>query len=263
MHSLPAYTTDSQVTLSEIQVTYNSCIVPRHIFEDSLRSESYSFNQFATIDGPNVIYPRRFLQKIQILRERSYRPCVWVPKIPSIVPITESKILSVTNVDDIKRILELNIPDYQLLKICTSSNTFNYNNSREAIRDILYLGLGGNILLEPHCEGCQSKHLFFRKKKSYYWKVRCFWSQDRLRAVSLPELTHLNIDEKTEIINFFFVYGRYFPYHSAVVDIGKTSNGIEIIDFSPFGPDMNISAGNFQWEKHAMTLIFSQNVIFL
>lgn len=260
MYSLPTNTTDNQIKLSEIQVTYNSCIVPRHIFNDSLQSELMFVTKFT---DNYVIFPKRYFSKIQLLRERSYRSCIWFPQINGIVPCTESKLVAVSNINDIKRVLELNIPYYPMVKLCSKSTNKFYNNHREAIRDFTYSGIPAEILLPPYCDGCPSKHLFFVKRKSYYWKVKCFWSQEKLTAVSLPDLTHLSKTEQDEIIKFFEIYGSYLPYHSCIADIGKTDNGLEIIDINNFGPDVSNNTGNFDWNRDHHLLMSSPAPVFL
>lgn len=100
-------------------------------------------------------------------------------------------------------------------------------------------------------------HLFLREQRIYSWEARCFWSRDKLRAVSLPKDMDFSPQDKLQIIEFFNIYSINFPYHSATVDIEKYNNIIELIEFNTFGPDMNAIAGNFSWEEDAMTLLFS------
>jgi hypothetical protein len=100
-----------------------------------------------------------------------------------------------------------------------------------------------------------------RQIRNYKWEARCFWSRDKLRAISLPSDMDFTDDDKNEILDFFNKYGKYLPYHSVTIDIGKCDN-IEIIEFNTFGPDMKATAGNFSWYEDIMILIWSSTPVF-
>ena len=92
--------------------------------------------------------------------------------------------------------------------------------------------------------------------------VRCFWSHGKLRAISLDNNIDFTKFDKEDILEFFKNYEKYIPYHSAIVDIGKTIEQIELIEFNTFGPDMKATAGNFSWKEDIMILLFSPIPIF-
>lgn len=100
-------------------------------------------------------------------------------------------------------------------------------------------------------------HLIMREEKKYLEEVRCFWSRDRLRCVS----GSVEVSEE-EIKAFFYKYGFYIPYHSAVVDLGRTIEGWELIEFNSFGPDLNATVGNFSWREDIEILLNAEEVVF-
>lgn len=103
-------------------------------------------------------------------------------------------------------------------------------------------------------------HLILRQPRSFLWEARCFWSRDKLRAVSLSgKIQH---HYKQDILTFFSQYGNDIPYHSAVVDLGMTATGLELIEFNSFGPDLNATSGYFSWLEDINTLLNSPEPIF-
>lgn len=256
-------TNDAETELSEIQVGDEYCIVPIHIYEDSLVEDDRLSEIVIDRDGV-VLYPRDELKYIQRVRANSYRACIWHPEVCDNIPTASGILVELFSKEQLKTCLEENIERYPFVRLCTMSpkdinNVPLYDNAKDAFDDLILSERTGNLFSEPYCEGCKGKHLFMRERKEYIWEARCFWSRDKLRAVSLIDK---DIEEEENIVEFFKKYGKFFPYHSAVVDIGKTAEGIELIEFNSFGPDMKATAGNFSWYEDVMTLIFSNKPVF-
>lgn len=259
-------TNDAETELSEIQVTNTHCIVPQHIYEDSLVEDDYLSEHVIDNDivGGRVVvsYPRHLLSHIQTTRSNSYRACIWYPEVVDKIPTAHSILLAVNSIEHLQLHLRDNITPYPFVRLCTMSPKdvravpiYNITNVGDAVKDITQSQRTNNIFSEPYCDECHGKHLFMREHRNYEWEARCFWSRDKLRAISLSTDRDFTNQEKQEIINFFDVYGEYIPYHSAVVDIGKVENYIELIEFNTFGPDMKATAGNFSWYEDVMILI--------
>ena len=244
-------TNDALTNLSEIQLTPQYCIVPLHIYEDSLCDDD-NLNVNMIEDKTSFIYPRECFSQIQLLRQQSYRACIWYEEIKDNIPTADSILIHITSNEQLQEALKKHILEYPFVRLCTMSpkdiKTIPlYDDWKEAYHDLTISVRTKEI-----------EHLFMRKKKEYEWEARCFWSHGKLRAVSLPDMI---FDEQEEILTFFKTYGPFIPYHSATVDIGKTDQ-IELIEFNTFGPDMKATAGNFSWEEDVMTLVFSPTVIF-
>jgi len=234
----------AQTYLSEIRVDDEVCYVPRHIYEDSLVEE---FSDEIIDETPtHVIYPEKCLDKIQIARRNSYRACVWYP---TKIPTAKSILLPIDSINSLKRHLHNYLHLYPIVRLCTLSPKDICVPIFESA-DLAFLELNRT------CDFID-KHLFLREKRKYQWKARCFWSHDKLRAVSLP-----SSDKSKKILAFFEKWGKEIPYHSAIIDIGETDSGIELIEFNSFGPDMNITAGLFSWKEDAYTLLFSPEPVF-
>lgn len=253
-------TNDAQINLSEIKVMEHFCIVPHHIYEDSL-IEDEEINLDVLEKDQTVSYPRKHFERIQFLREQSHRACIWYPEVEVKIPTASSLLLEFHSTEELQNALAENISKYPFVRLCTMSpKDVNripiYDNWKKAFHDLIKSERTGNIFEEDQC-----KHLFLRKKKEYQWEVRCFWSRDRLRAISLPSYRDFCSEEKEEILEFFQKYGKDFPYHSAVVDIGRTDQ-IELIKFNTFGPDMKATSGNFSWYEDVLTLLFSPQPVF-
>ena len=259
---------DAMTSLSEIEITKEYCIVPRHIVEDSLIEDDF-LSEIGIDNGITVWYPRETLDYIQNLRANSSRACIWYPEINDKIPTAKSILLEVPTQEKLRKYLKNNITQYPFVRLCTMSPKdrkhvplYDIENIDDAVDDILKSDRTGNIFDEPFCEECKCKHLFMREKKEYEWEARCFWSRDKLRAVSLPSDMEFTDIDKEEITAFFERYGKYIPYHSTVVDIGKSFDEIELIEFNTFGPDMKATAGNFSWYEDVMILVYSNTPVF-
>jgi len=169
--------------------------------------------------------------EIQEIRALSYRACIWYPEIRNIIPTAESLILPINSIDELFNHLNLNLGKYPFVRLCTMScKDINelpiYDCPEQVVNDLLKSVRTRDIIDEPFCDDCNGKHLFLRKIKKYDWEARCFWSKDKLRAVSLPFCYDPN--DKQDILNFFEKYKNDIPYHSATIDIGKCNDIIEI-----------------------------------
>jgi len=276
-------TNDAETELSEIQVTATHCIVPQHIYKDSLLEDEY-LDKLVIDNDMWVLYPRHVLNYIQATRGNSYRACIWYPELINKIPTAPSILLYLTSMTQLWSHLKDNIAQYPFVRLCTMSPKdrktvplYDSTTIRDAVKDITHSQRTKNLFSEPYCDSCSSsksvsegcdenlikgKHLFMREQREYEWEARCFWSRDKLRAVSLPVNTEFTSEDKKEIINFFERYGKHIPYHSAVVDIAKTDDAIELIEFNTFGPDMKATAGNFSWYEDVMTLVHAPAPVF-
>ncbi len=251
-------TNDALTDMSEIKVTDKYCIVPYHIYEDSLCDDDY-INHDVIENGSNFKYPIKHFSRIQNLREQSYHACVWYPEIKNIIPTAESLLIPIVSSSQVQDELKNNIAKYPFVRLCTMSpkdiKSLPLYDQWETAYNDLTISQRTNDLFEGE------KHLFLRKKREYQWEVRCFWSHGQLRAVSIPNDVELTELDKEKILEFFKKYGKYIPYHSATVDIGQTDQ-IELIEFNTFGPDMKATAGNFSWREDVMILLFSPKPVF-
>lgn len=247
-------TNDANVGMSEIKFDDMHCWVPWHIYEDSLIDDDI-INEHAIEKDYWTLYPIHLYSEIQRIRGESYKACNWYEDIINNIPTSKSIISKINdeyNRDyEIQKVLEENLEKYPFVRLCTMSAKDVkcvpiYEKWEDALKDL--------NCSERTKRGC---HIFMREKREYTTEARCFWSRDKLRAVSLA-LLDTDIDEienkkiESSITYFFKRYGKYIPYHSAVVDIGIISSDpkglrIELIEFNSFGPDMNATAGNFSW----------------
>ena len=244
---------DALTNYSEIKITNDYCIVPYHIYEDSLCDDD-DINKDMVQCQYNFKYPRHLFSQLHQLRVKSYYACVRYPEIKTTIPTAESILIPIESILKLKKDLKKNILNYPFVRLCNMSpkdiRLPLYNDWKEAFND---------LITSIRTNDFTDKHLFMRKKKIYEWEARCFWSHGKLRAVSLPDLFIEDVTK--EIKTFFKQYGKYIPYHSATVDIGKT-DCIELIEFNTFGPDMNATSGQFSWIEDIMILLFSQTPVF-
>lgn len=190
-------------------------------------------------DSRFVLYPESCFDYIQNLRRSSYKSCIWYPEIKGKIPTASSILLEVVCKKDLKNSLKENIEQYEFVRLCTMSckdkksvPIYNLGEVKDAVTDILTSERTKGLFEEMPCEGFKGKHLFMRERREYEYEARCFWSRDKLRAVSLPENYIFTTKDKNDIENFFKKYGKFIPYHSAMIDIGLTNGNIEIIEFN-------------------------------
>lgn len=251
-------TNDAQIDISEIKITDKYCIVPYHIYQDSLcDDEEINFDVIEV--GSSFKYPLKHFPRIQLLREQSHHACVWYPEIKEKIPTAESLLIPIYSIQQVQDNLKENISEYPFVRLCTMSpkdirSLPLYDQWECAFNDLTKSQRTKDLF-----QG--EKHLFLRKKKEYQWEARCFWSHGKLRAVSLPNDMEFIEFDKERILEFFRKYGKDIPYHSATVDIGQTDQ-IELIEFNTFGPDMKATVGNFSWKEDIMTLLFAPEPIF-
>lgn len=249
---------DAEVGLSELEVTKDHVKVPRHIYEDSL-CESETLTVIRETGG-YVYYPSSEFEEIQKHRRNSYRACVWYPEIASRIPTAPS--ILVEGSENLAEYLDKHLSQYPFVRTCQMSP-----------KDISATCLFSDptIALEVLSQSERTRcihHLFLRERRQYQWEVRCFWSRDQLRAISMPR--ELDEEERALILDFFETLGDEIPYHSATVDLGYSSclqrsdgqRGLELIEFNTFGPDMRATSGNFSWREDVMTLLFSPTPVF-
>jgi len=254
------------VGLSEINIINDTCVVPLHIYEDSL-VEDDELDKVAIYKKNAVVYPVKCFNLIRNLRLRSYRACEWYPNIVDLIPTAKSLLIEINNTKDLENALKENLEKYPFVRTCKMSpkdvnNVLVYDNYKKAMEDLINSSRTNNILTP--CDNCTfGKHLFLREKKEYIWEARCFWSHDKLRAVSLQFDYDYTEEDKNDILDFFKKYGKEIPYHSVTIDIGKVKdNMIECIEMNSFGPDMICSSGNFNWYEDVLLLLFSDSVVF-
>lgn len=256
---------DTASALSEIKLTEKECIVPIHIYNDSLVEDDI-LSDCVDIKITEAIYPRNMFSHIQNVRKCSYRACIWYEEIKDVIPTAESIILEPKSLEHLRILIKENIKSYPFVRLCNMSpkdikEIPLYEDYEEAFNDIISSKRTKNIFDEPYCFDCCSKHLFMRKKRNFVWEVRCFWSKDRLTAVSLPP--YVDFDDHQDVYDFFTKYKKYIPYHSAIIDIGKNDNGVvELVEINSFGPDMNATSGNFGWYEDIVDLLSSKTTIF-
>lgn len=269
-------TNDAMVGMSEIKFDKDYCWVPWHIYEDSLADHDEINNKSIEKDYW-TLYPLNLFSEIQRIRRESYRACIWYKEICNNIPTSKSVMIRINDSckreDIIKSALEDNLNAYPFVRLCTMSPKDVkfvplYEKVEDAAKDL--------AISERTKNGC---HLFLREKKEYEIEARCFWSRDKLRAVSISILD-IDMDDKNDalksiIIKFFEKYKKFIPYHSAIIDIGIIYSGsesghtlsdadkwVELIEFNSFGPDMNATSGNFSWYEDILTLLFSKEPVF-
>lgn len=263
-------TNDAEVNLSEIKIVGDRCIVPIHIVNDSLIEDDYLDNLADYDDiGRTVSYPKHCIEYIQDMRRNSFRSCIWYHNIEDVIPTAKSILIELSTVDELRNSINANIDRYPFIRLCTMSckdkkeiPIYDNKSIETCIDDITTSERTKNLFNKPFCEGCKGKHLFMREVKNYDCEFRCFWSRDRLTAVSSPPYYEASEAEKAAILDFFNIYGKHIPYHSTIIDIGVVDGKIELIEFNSFGPDMKATAGNFSWYEDIMTLLFSQTTVF-
>lgn len=247
---------DACTNLSEIQIVDNMCIVPEHIYLDSLEENEYLESK-VIIKENKYFYDKTYLDFIYSARINSYNACKWYGQINKKIPTANSVILEY-NDNSLFGLIDNNLKLYPFVKTCFLSpkdiaKNLIYTETKKAYNDILN---------SPRTNKNACKHLFMREHKNYIYELRCFWSRNKLRAVSLPSYYDITLEDKIYIENFFARYSKYIPYYSAVVDLGMTASGMELIEFNTFGPDMIATAGNFSWKEDWFTLLYSNNICY-
>lgn len=250
------------LNLSEIKVTDSHCIVPVYIYEDSLVDCDSLTNKELEFGAHHVKYPISFFYTIQNARKNSFKACQWYPEIKDKIPTAESIIFEIVDRAQVLNVLTDNLTDYPFVRLCNASPKDMgmpiYSVPQKALSDLQ--NSNRTCLFKSGGDCTKGCHLFLRKLKIYNWEARCFWSKDKLTAVSLP--FKFTKKEKAEILDFFCTYKNDIPYHSCTVDIGKSSNSISLIEFNTFGPDMKATSGNFNWYEDVYLLLNSEKPIF-
>lgn len=251
---------DANTELSEIEIKNGIIYVPDHIYKDSLIDNDY-LEDIMFKKNNKYCYDISCYNKIRQARIHSYNACIWYNEILDKIPTAQSIVFDYNSIEDAKSKCKKYIKDYNFVRTCHMSakdinRTCIYNDSDTAINDLV--NSKRTNIKELKC-----KHLFMRQIRNYILEVRCFWSIGKLRAVSFPEMYCFEESDKNEVLDFFNKYSKYFPYYSSVIDIGKTNNGYELIEFNTFGPDMIATSGKYSWREDWMTLIYSEQIQFL
>ena len=287
MYSLPGSevkkwidSNDAEVGLTELRITDDEIHVPEHIYFDSLQDSKL----VPLRDGQStVVYGRSDLQRLQKIRRNSYHACRWYPEIHNVIPTAPGVLVSLDESEETvaEQFQKLSFGGKVFVRLC--------NMSPKDLGSCVFQSIDDAYQALERSERTRDRflsrkgHLFLREPREYVWEARCFWSKGQLRAVSLPP--GFPETDREEILDFFETYGPDIPYHSAVVDIGKTTlpaNGIELsptratrielfperlerielIEFNSFGPDLLATAGNFSWYEDCELLLNSKDVIF-
>jgi len=251
-----------QPEFSEIKVRTTVCIVPIHIWEDSLVESNL---EYIKRGSKGVTYNIDLLEQINIQRQLSYVATVWYPEIEGKIPTAKGVLYRIESLKHLMELLRTHIPSPDgsnvFVRLCDMSP-----------KDVLHPPIFSDatkayeVLLSSNRTryNILSKSLFLRELRVYNWEARCFWSRNKLRAVSFGA-SGLDQITKDKILKFFTTYGHFIPYNSVVVDIGEVNNGsevIELIEFNTFGPDMLATAGHFCWHEDLHILLASPEPIF-
>lgn len=250
---------DAEVGFSELKVTSDYIFVPRHIYEDSLTELPIDPIMSGDIF---YVYPRSKYKQIQKTRRESYWACQWYLTLS--LPTAPSIIQEYTTLQQLKTKIDQHLPTYPFIRLCSMSSKdigipifrsteaaiLGLQNS-ERTKD--FIPTLDTPLSKPH-------HIMLRQERNFDWEARCFWSKDKLRAVSLSEA--YDQDKEKAILQFFNIWKYEIPYHSAIIDLGMTQDGVELIEFNPFGPDLTATAGRFSWYEDIETLLLSPKPVF-
>lgn len=246
--------------LSELQYTKDGFIyVPIHIFEDSLTDNDFLVPLKRTAEY--VVFKKE--DKDLILQERltSYAASVWFPLVQTIIPTAPGTMSTILSIAHLKVLLDIAfaVPNaIYFVRLGTMSPKDVINPPVFTTAQTAYAAL---LASERTRHDLVGNHLFLREVRTYAWEARCFWSRDALTAVCLPYERDLGLEQT--IVDFFITYGEDIPYHSAVVDIGfnEATGGIELIEFNSFGPDLNATAGRFNWQEDYYLLLFPSGTV--
>lgn len=255
---------DAHVGLSELQVVDDKIYVPIHIYEDSLVDWDVEPSYVLDYSCRPFVYPSYLLESLQKQRVSSYHFCHWYDQVKDVIPTAESLVLSCQSRYDVDSWLNTYLNDKTMfVRLCSMSpkdvRLPLCTTSQEAKDLLLTSQRTKDRLDQPCCEGSYEFHLILRQPRSFLWEARCFWSRDKLRAVSLSQDGE---DVKKSILTFFSRYGQDLPYHSAIVDVGMTPHGLELIEFNSFGPDLDATSGNFSWLEDVNILLNSEEPVF-
>ncbi len=248
---------DAQVGFSELQIVDDKIYVPIHIYEDSLVDWDIEPSHVLDRILRPFVYPRSLLDAIQEQRVASYHLCHWYDQVVDVIPTAQSLVLPCDNRYDVSSYLNYHLKGQTMfVRLCSMSPKdlcLPLCTTSEEAWNLLTTSQRTQHRLDNPC------HLVLRQPKSFLWEARCFWSRDKLRAVSLSQDSE---EIQKSILDFFTRYGQDLPYHSAVVDIGMTSRRLELIEFNSFGPDLNATSGNFSWLEDINILLNSQEPVF-
>ncbi len=223
-------TNDALTNISEIKLDQELCWIPRHIYNDSI-ANSDIVEEYLEERSGYMIYPVSAFSDIQKARSLAYRVCVWYPVIEGLIPTAKTLLFSVNEYSDLSEIISHNIEYYPFVRLCSKSAkdirdppVYKKDNYQQAIEDIKNSERTNLPGIPCPCD--TRTHLVMRKKRDYYWEARCFWSRDKLTAVSMEPGLDYTGKECELVQNFFRKYRREIPYHSAIIDVGYTDMGL-------------------------------------
>lgn len=265
---------DCRTNLSPIWVVEDNLLVPNDLWEDAELFDSELEPESTRLSSLWWSLPKHSWKSLRAERKKAYRACRWYEElVRRNVPTAPGILLEPRDWNETLEFLRRHVSRYPFVRTCRASPKdvcsptifSDPSKARWALetsaRTKLFRGKG---CCSNGSEGC---HLFLRQTRTYEWECRCFWTKDRLRAVSLPEYPTVNAEQRASIVEFFRRHGPDLPYHSAVIDLGlicvdSQNLGFEIIEFNQFGPDMNAGAGSFSWLEDAATLSSSPETVF-
>ncbi len=261
----------TQYSYSKITIKETEFIVPLWILNDVgyFYEECYTWitkeNEInVTID---ICHVKKFIQ----LRKQIYWLCNWYDElIESNIPVIKSEIFCIDNnlENNFESVLSKILvgDDLKFLRLCNaspkdvSSCVVNCNSNVDEIMNIFKTSHRTSYMLET-----EHIHLVARPFVKIDYELRCFWHNNKLRAVSGPEYYVNDVNReiiKTIIKIFFEIHGNNISYNSATIDIGICDNEAFIIELNSFGPDMLAGAEHFNWKSDFMTLFNSQEPVF-
>jgi hypothetical protein len=259
---------DCRAALSPILVTETHLLVPIDLWEDALADSE--LEPLAEYQSPAwVSLPKTSWKLVRAVRKRAYRACNWYEElIRRGVPTSPGVLLKPEDWSDARRLLREMLPSHPFVRTCRASakdvrSHCMFSDEKSAI-EALRRSKRTKLFEGKPCQPCSDVgcHLFLRRARDYEWECRCFWTRDKLRAVSLPD-DFVSSEARNSIVEFFRRFGPDLPYHSAVVDLGLVRDGeIEIVEINQFGPDMNAGSGRFSWTEDAAVLCSSPDPVF-
>jgi hypothetical protein len=262
MHKLPTVReslwveqNDAALGWSELEVTNDRLKVPYYIIEDLScvpESEELLSLEFTPL---YQTFPRDKLDTIQRLRRECHNACYWYEEaVEQGIPTAPGVLLQLPPVSVFT--LKAYLARFPFVRHCAASPKDIVE--RCVFRDP-FAALQALHSSPRTRDELVGHHLFLREERNFEWEARCFWSRDRLTAVSCAEL-----EIRPQVEAWFAEFGPRIPYHQAVVDIGfaRQTECVELVEFNSFGPDMPATAGNFSWAEDMQQLVFGKTPVF-
>lgn len=299
---------DDEGFRNDLGQTRHYMIVPEYMFDEYLDGWRRKLIRYSC-PGPQDLYENevmtdaRYYDELMRNRREYHFACHWFDKVSQAIPTARGIVQEFSDIEELKEMIQMYSEEFPFFRLCNASPKdvsdplvmrsrngivtdavavlAQSERTGQQINCVDALGeysQGVDILtgymqrLNGSCNDCICNghhHLFMRQLRNYEWEARCFWSRNKLTAISLPEeiseFDSTYEDDIQSILKFFENYGEYIPYTSTTVDIGLAvfpdgTKRVELIEFNSFGPDMNATAGNFSWYEDAQQLVFGENV---